>query len=264
LLTVETTSLTPPLLQIRGLRKSFGAHQILKGVDLDVRKGEVVSIIGSSGSGKTTLLRCVNLLEEFEGGQVLLDEEAIGYREAGGRRVRLKDRDLARQRAKTGMVFQSFNLFPHLTAAGNVMLGLRKVKGMAKAEARAVAENWLRRVGLGERVDHAPSQLSGGQQQRVAIARALAMDPKLVLLDEITSALDPELVNEVLATVKELANDGATMLLVTHEMRFAREVSDTVVFMEKGQVSEKGPPSQIYGAPQHPRLVEFLRGTRDH
>jgi polar amino acid transport system ATP-binding protein len=260
----DTSAPARPLLQIRGLRKRFGHNEILKGVDLDVRQGEVVSIIGSSGSGKTTLLRCVNLLEEFEGGEVLLDGEAVGYRQRGGRRVRLKDRELARQRAKTGMVFQQFNLFPHLSAAGNVMLGLRKVKRMPKAEAREVAETWLRRVGLGERADHAPSQLSGGQQQRVAIARALAMDPKLVLLDEITSALDPELVNEVLATVKELAADGATMLLVTHEMRFARDVSNTVVFMEKGQVAEKGPPSAIYGNPQHPRLVEFLRGTRDH
>jgi polar amino acid transport system ATP-binding protein len=252
-----------PLLQIRGLHKRFGSNEILKGVDLDVHKGEVISIIGSSGSGKTTLLRCVNLLEEFEAGEVVLDGEAIGYRQTGGRRIRLKDRELARQRAKTGMVFQSFNLFPHLTAAGNVMLGLRKVKRLSKAEARSVAETWLTRVGLGARMDHSPSQLSGGQQQRVAIARALAMDPKLVLLDEITSALDPELVNEVLATVKALAADGATMLIVTHEMRFARDVSHQVMFMEKGQVAEKGPPAAIFGAPQHPRLVEFLRGTRD-
>ena len=254
----------PPLLQIRGLRKSFGANEILKGVDLDVRRGEVVSIIGSSGSGKTTLLRCVNLLEEFEGGAVLLDGEPVGYREQAGRRLRLKDRELARQRAMTGMVFQSFNLFPHLSAAGNVMLGLRKVKGMGKPEARAVAERWLARVGLAERADHAPSQLSGGQQQRVAIARALAMEPKLVLLDEITSALDPELVGEVLATVKALAGEGATLLLVTHEMRFARDVSSTVVFMEKGLVAERGPPGAVFGDPRHPRLIEFLRGTRDH
>ena len=260
----ETPAPARPLLAIRGLRKSFGATEILKGVDLDVRQGEVVSIIGSSGSGKTTLLRCVNLLEEFQGGEVLLDGEPVGYREQAGRRLRLKDRDLARQRAQTGMVFQSFNLFPHLSAAGNVMLGLRKVKGMGKAEARAVAERWLARVGLAERADHAPSQLSGGQQQRVAIARALAMEPKLVLLDEITSALDPELVGEVLATVKALAGEGATLLLVTHEMRFARDVSNTVVFMEKGLVAERGPPGDLFGNPRHPRLIEFLRGTRDH
>jgi len=264
LLSADTPAAARPLLKIEGLRKCFGANEILKGVDLDVRQGEVVSIIGSSGSGKTTLLRCVNLLEEFEGGVVLLDGEPIGYRQNGSRRVRLKDRELARQRAMTGMVFQSFNLFPHLSAAGNVMLGLRKVKGMGKAEARAVAERWLGRVGLAERADHAPSQLSGGQQQRVAIARALAMEPKLVLLDEITSALDPELVGEVLAIVKTLAGEGATLLLVTHEMRFARDVSHTVVFMEKGLVAERGPPSEVFGAPKHPRLIEFLRGTRDH
>ena len=253
-----------PLLQIEGLRKRFGANEILKGVDLEVRQGEVVSIIGSSGSGKTTLLRCVNLLEDFEGGAVQLDGEPIGYRQHGAKRVRLKDRELARQRAMTGMVFQSFNLFPHLSAAGNVMLGLRKVRRMNKAEARSVAECWLGRVGLADRADHAPSQLSGGQQQRVAIARALAMKPKLVLLDEITSALDPELVGEVLATVKALAGEGVTLLLVTHEMRFARDVSNTVVFMEKGLVAEQGSPDAIFGAPQHPRLIEFLRGTRNH
>ncbi|RYC30385.1 amino acid ABC transporter ATP-binding protein [Lichenibacterium minor] len=259
----DTPAAARPLLRIQGLHKRFGATEILKGVDLDVHRGEVVSIIGSSGSGKTTLLRCVNLLEEFEGGEVVLDGEAVGYRRSGDKRIRLKDRELARQRAMTGMVFQSFNLFPHLSAAGNVMLGLRKVRGMGRAEARAVAERWLGRVGLAERADHAPSQLSGGQQQRVAIARALAMEPKLVLLDEITSALDPELVGEVLATVKALAVEGATLLLVTHEMRFARDVSNTVVFMEKGLVAEQGPPKAVFGAPKHPRLVEFLRGTRD-
>ncbi len=210
------------------------------------------------------LLRCVNLLEEFEGGDVLLDGEPVGYRRQNDRRVRLKDRELARRRAMTGMAFQSLNLFPHLSAAGNVMLGLRKVKGMGKAEARALAERWLGRVGLAERADHAPSQLSGGQQQRVAIAPALAMEPKLVLLDEITSAVDPELVGEVLATVKALAGEGTTLLLVTHEIRFARDLSNTVVFMEKGLVAEQGSPSEIFGAPRHPRLLEFLRGTRDH
>jgi polar amino acid transport system ATP-binding protein len=251
-----------PLLQIKALRKRFGDVEVLKGVDLDVHEKEVVSIIGSSGSGKTTLLRCVNLLEEFEDGEVLLDGESIGYRVQGTKRRRLRDRELSRQRAMTGMVFQSFNLFPHLSAAGNVMLGLRKVKGIAKPEARAIAEKWLGRVGLAERVDHHPSQLSGGQQQRVAIARALAMNPKLVLLDEITSALDPELVQEVLATVKALAAEGATLLLVTHEMRFARDVSHRVVFMEKGQIAEQGPPSEIFGNPRSARLAEFLGGAR--
>lgn len=251
-----------PLLQIKALRKRFGEVEVLKGVDLDVHEKEVVSIIGSSGSGKTTLLRCVNLMEEFEGGEVLLDGESIGYRVDGAKRRRLRDRELSRQRSMTGMVFQSFNLFPHLSAAGNVMLGLRKVKGIATTEARAIAEKWLTRVGLAERFDHYPSQLSGGQQQRVAIARALAMNPKLVLLDEITSALDPELVQEVLTTVKALAAEGATLLLVTHEMRFARDVSHRVVFMEKGQIAEQGPPSEIFGNPRNPRLAEFLGGAR--
>ena len=252
-----------PLLQIRALTKRFDALEVLKGVDLDVRQGEVVSVIGSSGSGKTTLLRCVNLLEEFDGGEILIDGEAIGYRMDGSRRRRLKDRELSRQRAMTGMVFQSFNLFPHLTALGNVALGLTKVRGMAKSEARALAADWLGRVGLAGHTGHYPSQLSGGQQQRVAIARALAMNPKLVLLDEITSALDPELVQEVLQTVKAIAGDGATLLIVTHEMRFARDVSNSVVFMEKGRIAEAGPPAEIFNNPRSPRLMEFLRSSRD-
>ncbi len=252
-----------PLLQIRALTKRFDALEVLKGVDLDVHEGQVVSVIGSSGSGKTTLLRCVNLLEEFDGGEILIDGEAIGYRVDGQRRRRLKDRELSRQRAMTGMVFQSFNLFPHLTALGNVALGLTKVKGMAKSEARALAANWLGRVGLGGHTGHYPNQLSGGQQQRVAIARALAMNPKLVLLDEITSALDPELVQEVLQTVKTIAGEGATLLIVTHEMRFARDVSHSVVFMEKGRIAEVGPPAEIFNNPRSPRLIEFLRSSRD-
>jgi polar amino acid transport system ATP-binding protein len=251
-----------PLLQIQALRKRFHDLEVLKGVDLTVSEREVVSIIGSSGSGKTTLLRCVNLLEEFDDGRILLDGEPIGYRVDGERRRRLPDRELSRQRSMTGMVFQSFNLFPHLTAAGNVMLGLRKVRGLSKEESRSIAETWLGRVGLAQRVDHYPSQLSGGQQQRVAIARALAMNPKLVLLDEITSALDPELVQEVLVTVKSLADEGATLLIVTHEMRFARDVSHRVVFMEQGQIAEQGPPSAIFESPRSPRLAEFLRSAR--
>jgi len=251
-----------PLLAIRGLTKRFGSTEVLKGVDLDLNQREGVSIIGSSGSGKTTLLRCVNLLEEYQGGDIVLDGETIGYRSANGRRHRLGDRELSRQRSMTGMVFQSFNLFPHLTAAGNVMLGLRKVLKLPRAEARAIAEKWLSRVGLAARADHYPSQLSGGQQQRVAIARALAMNPKLVLLDEVTSALDPELVQEVLNTVKSIAEDGATLLIVTHEMRFARDVSNRVVFMEQGRIVEDGPPAQIFGNPNSSRLAEFLRNTR--
>lgn len=258
-----TDTNSQPLLELRGLRKSFGTNEILKGVDLVVRPREVVSIIGSSGSGKTTLLRCVNLLEEFQGGEVVLDGESIGYRtDAGGRRRRLSDGELSRQRAMTGMVFQNFNLFPHLTAARNVMLGLVKVRRMPKDEARAVAEAWLTRVGLRERAEHFPSQLSGGQQQRVAIARALAMDPKLVLLDEVTSALDPELVQEVLATIKSIADEGATLLIVTHEMRFARDVSHRVVFMEQGQIADDAPPDVIFGPGRSERLTAFLASSR--
>jgi polar amino acid transport system ATP-binding protein len=251
-----------PLLEIQGLRKRFGTVEVLQGVDLTVNAREVVSIIGSSGSGKTTLLRCVNLLEDFQEGRILLDREPIGYHTEAGRRRRLNDRELSRQRAMTGMVFQSFNLFPHLTAAGNVMLGLRKVRRIEKAKARSIAEEWLGRVGLGARMDHYPSQLSGGQQQRVAIARALAMDPKLVLLDEITSALDPELVQEVLLTVQNLAHSGATLLIVTHEMRFARDVSHRVVFMDHGQIVEQGPPAELFERPKSTRLAEFLRSSR--
>ncbi len=255
---------TTALLQIKNLRKQYGAVEVLKGVDLSLNKGEVVSIIGSSGSGKTTLLRCVNLLEEFQHGEIVLDGEVIGYQSSiDGQRHRLKDRELSRQRSMTGMVFQSFNLFPHLNAAGNVMLGLRKVRRMGQAEAREIAEKWLDRVGLLARKDNFPSQLSGGQQQRVAIARALAMNPKLVLLDEITSALDPELVQEVLTTVKSIADDGATLLLVTHEMRFARDVSNRVVFMEQGRIIEDDTPDEIFNRPKNERLASFLKSTRN-
>jgi polar amino acid transport system ATP-binding protein len=253
---------TDPLLEIQGLRKRFGTAEVLRGIDLSVNAREVVSIIGSSGSGKTTLLRCVNLLEDFQDGRILLDQESIGYHTGAGHRRRLNDRELSRQRSMTGMVFQSFNLFPHLTAAGNVMLGLRKVRRLDKEKARTIAEDWLGRVGLGARMDHYPSQLSGGQQQRVAIARALAMDPKLVLLDEITSALDPELVQEVLLTVKGLADGGTTLLIVTHEMRFARDVSHRVVFMDHGKIVEQGPPSELFEQPKSTRLAEFLRSSR--
>jgi polar amino acid transport system ATP-binding protein len=248
-----------PILTISDLVKSFGSHAILRGVGLDVFAGDVVSIIGASGSGKTTLLRCVDLLEEFEGGAIRLDGAELGYRsEPNGRRVRLPGRVLARQRSHIGMVFQSYNLFPHLTALRNVMLGLTKVRGLPAAEARTRAEAWLDRVGLAERRDHYPSALSGGQQQRVAIARALAMEPRLLLLDEVTSALDPELVQEVLLTVRSLAEAGMTMLIVTHEMRFARQVSTRAVFMHDGAILEQGPPAELFGRPQAPRLIDFL------
>jgi polar amino acid transport system ATP-binding protein len=247
-----------PILTIKNLTKTFGASAVLRGVDLEVFPRDVISIIGASGSGKTTLLRCIDLLEEFDSGEIRLDGEILGYRDKGGRHRRLPGRELARQRARMGMVFQSYNLFPHLTAAQNIMLGLRKVRGMATAEARAVAEGWLDRVGLADRRDHHPSALSGGQQQRVAIARALAMEPRLVLLDEVTSALDPELVQEVLLTIRGLAEAGTTMLIVTHEMRFARQVSTRVVFMDGGAVREQGPPNEIFGNPKAQRLRDFL------
>ena len=246
-----------PVVAIRGVTKSFGANQVLAGVDLDVHKGEVVSVIGPSGSGKTTLLRCINFLESYDGGSIKVDGVEVGYRGDGGRRPR-SERELAKIRAETAMVFQMFYLFPHLTAAQNVMLGLRKVRRMEKPKARALAERWLDRVGLSDKHDSLPSQLSGGQQQRVGIARAVAMDPKVLLLDEITSALDPELVGEVLAVVRQLADEGMTMIVVTHEMAFAREVSNRVVFMEGGRIQVEGPPDTVLRNPTHERLKAFL------
>jgi polar amino acid transport system ATP-binding protein len=249
-----------PLVRVRGLTKSFGTNQVLKGVDLDVMKGQVVSVIGASGSGKTTLLRCVNLLETYDGGSIEVDGVEVGYTDANGRRRPRGERELARIRADIGMVFQLFNLFPHLTARDNVVLGLRKVRGMDRAQAREVAEQWLVRVGLADKLESLPIELSGGQQQRVGIARAVAMSPKVLLLDEITSALDPELVGEVLTVVRELANDGMTMILVTHEMSFARDVSSRVIFMDAGRVAVEGPPNEVFSrqAQTHERLRSFL------
>ncbi|KNY14477.1 ATP-binding protein [Shinella sp. SUS2] len=246
-------------LDIKGLRKTYGQNEVLKSVDCAVEEGEVISIIGSSGSGKTTMLRCINMLEEFQGGTIRLDGEEIGYHAEGAKRRRKSEKEIARQRALTGMAFQQFNLFPHMTAAENVMLGLVKVKKMAKPEARAIAEKWLDRVGLAARTNHYPGQLSGGQQQRVAIARAIAMSPRLMLFDEVTSALDPELVGEVLQVIKGLAADGMTMLLVTHEMRFAFEVSSRVIFMNQGVICEEGDPREMFVRPKTERLAEFLK-----
>ncbi|MBY3343158.1 amino acid ABC transporter ATP-binding protein [Rhizobium laguerreae] len=247
------------ILDIQGLRKTYGIHEVLKGVDCAVEEGEVISIIGSSGSGKTTLLRCINMLEEFQGGTISLDGEEIGYRAEGVTRRRKSEKEIARQRALTGMAFQQFNLFPHMSAAENVMLGLVKVKKMAKPDARTIAEKWLDRVGLSARSNHYPGQLSGGQQQRVAIARAIAMSPRLMLFDEVTSALDPELVGEVLQVIKGLAADGMTMLLVTHEMRFAYDVSSRVIFMNQGVICEEGDPKDMFVHPKTERLAEFLK-----
>jgi len=249
------------LLEIRNLHKSFGVVEVLKGVDCGMRAGEVISVIGSSGSGKTTMLRCINMLEDFQGGSILIDGEEIGYVTAGGVRRRKSEGEIARQRALTGMAFQQFNLFPHMTAVGNVMLGLVKVKRMKRDEARAVAERWLDRVGLLDRAERYPGQLSGGQQQRVAIARAIAMNPKLMLFDEVTSALDPELVNEVLQVIKALAADGMSMVVVTHEMRFAYEVSTRVIFMNQGRIGEEGDPREMFNRPRTERLAEFLKSS---
>ena len=239
--------------------KAFHHSRVLHGVDLQVHRGEVVVLLGPSGSGKTTLLRCINQLESIDGGRIFVDGELMGYRVKRGHLYRLKDSEIAAQRRDIGMVFQRFNLFPHMTALHNVMEGPIQVKGESKAAARQRAEALLTRVGLADRMLHYPAQLSGGQQQRVAIARALAMQPKLMLFDEPTSALDPELVDEVLAVMKELAREGTTMIVVTHEMSFARDVADRVVFMSDGVVVEEGLPSQVLTHPQHERTRAFLK-----
>ncbi|TVQ28835.1 MAG: amino acid ABC transporter ATP-binding protein [Geminicoccaceae bacterium] len=247
-----------PLLRAIDIHKSYDQTEVLKGIDLEVYQGQVVALIGSSGSGKTTFLRCVNLLEEYQQGEIDLDGQPIGYRMANGRRQRLSERAVSAQRARIGFVFQSFNLFPHMTAEQNVMLGLTKVRGMASGEARERARSWLDRVGLSQRRDHYPYQLSGGQQQRVAIARAVAMEPRLVLFDEVTSALDPELVAEVLGVMQDLAKSGMTMIVVSHEMLFVRDVADRVVFMDGGRIVQEGPPAQVFKNPESERLRAFL------
>lgn len=244
------------LVQIRGLKKSFGATRVLDGVDLDVARGEAVCVIGPSGSGKTTLLRCINLLESYDDGSIKVDGVEVGFDD---NRRRRSERALAPIRADIGMVFQLFNLFPHLSALDNVMLGLTKVRGIAKAEAKDRATHWLARVGLSDKLQNLPSQLSGGQQQRVGIARAVAMEPKVLLLDEITSALDPELVGEVLSVVQGLARDGMTMIVVTHEMTFARDVGSRIVFMDDGHVVVDGPSRDVLAnAASNERLKSFL------
>ena len=250
--------MTAPLLAIRNVTKTFGTYQALRGVSLDVRAGQVLCLIGGSGSGKTTLLRCVNQIIQPDGGGIWLEGDLLGRRLDGDRLHRLSEREIARQRLATGMVFQRFNLFPHLTALGNVMEGPVQVQGRDRASARTEAMDLLSRVGLAAKADNYPAQLSGGQQQRVAIARALAMKPKLMLFDEPTSALDPELVGEVLAVMRELARSGMTMMVVTHELGFAREVADSVAFMDSGTIVEYGPPAQVLGAPREKRTQDFL------
>ena len=250
--------MTQPLVAIRSVSKNFGEFQALNKVSLDVRSGEVLCLIGASGSGKTTLLRCINQLTSIDSGGIWLDGELLGVREEGGRLHRLTERQIARQRLKTGMVFQRFNLFPHKTALENITEGPVQVQGRKPEEARAEATELLRRVGLAAKADAYPSQLSGGQQQRVAIARALAMKPMLMLFDEPTSALDPELVGEVLAVMKELARSGMTMMVVTHELGFAREVADTVIYMDHGAIVESGPAAEVLGSPRELRTKSFL------
>jgi polar amino acid transport system ATP-binding protein len=250
--------MTRPLVAIRSVSKNFGEFQALKQVSLDVWSGEVLCLIGASGSGKTTLLRCINQLTSVDSGGIWLDGELLGLREEGELLHRLTPQQIARQRLKTGMVFQRFNLFPHKTALENITEGPVQVQGRKREDARAEAMELLRRVGLAAKADAYPAQLSGGQQQRVAIARALAMKPMLMLFDEPTSALDPELVGEVLSVMKELARSGMTMMVVTHELGFAREVADKVVYMDHGAVVESGPAADVLGAPREARTQSFL------
>lgn len=256
-----------PVLRIVDLHKRFGLLEVLRGISLDVHPGHVVAVVGASGSGKTTLLRCVNALEDYQKGRIYLEEELIGYQETDGRLVRLPESRIARQRAELGMVFQSYNLFPHMTVLDNVALGLVHVQKKPRAEAERVALSWLERVGLADKIKAYPFQLSGGQQQRVAIARAVAMQPKVMLFDEVTSALDPELIGEVLTVMQDLARSGQTMLVVSHEMIFVRDVAHRVVFMDGGVIAEQGPPDEILLHPQTERLQAFLarfRGVFGH
>ncbi|GGO85540.1 ATP-binding protein [Wenjunlia tyrosinilytica] len=247
-----------PMVKAEGVHKSFGLVPVLKGIDLEVQPQEVFCLVGPSGSGKSTFLRCINHLEKINAGRLSVDGELVGYRERGDRLYELKDREVAAKRRDIGMVFQRFNLFPHMTALGNVMEAPIQVKGESKSVARERALKLLDRVGLADKAHSYPTQLSGGQQQRVAIARALAMQPKLMLFDEPTSALDPELVGEVLDVMRGLAEDGMTMIVVTHEMGFAREVGDALVFMDDGVVVEAGHPREVLTNPQHERTKAFL------
>jgi polar amino acid transport system ATP-binding protein len=240
------------------VHKRFGRVEVLKGISLEVQRGEVLCLLGPSGSGKSTFLRCINHLEKIDAGRLWVDGELVGYRQAGGKLYELREREIARKRAEIGMVFQHFNLFGHMTALENVTCAPIRVGGVAREQARARATELLARVGLDDKLGAYPAQLSGGQQQRVAIARALAMDPKLMMFDEPTSALDPELVGEVLQAIRELARDGMTMIVVTHELGFAREVADSAIFMDDGVVVEAGAPAELLESPREQRTREFL------
>jgi polar amino acid transport system ATP-binding protein len=246
------------MVKAEGVHKRFGRQEVLKGITLEVMAGEVVCLLGPSGSGKSTFLRCINHLEKINAGRLSVDGELVGYRQVGDKLHELRESEVARKRAEIGMVFQHFNLFPHMTAVENVTCAPIHVKGVARDQARARGRELLDRVGLADKLDSYPAQLSGGQQQRVAIARALAMEPKLMLFDEPTSALDPELVGEVLQAMQQLAREGMTMIVVTHEIGFAREVADTVVFIDGGVVVESGPPSEVLANPRHERTKAFL------
>jgi ABC-type polar amino acid transport system ATPase subunit len=247
-----------PMVHAESVSKSFGTNRVLRSISLTVNAGEVLCIVGPSGSGKSTFLRCINHLERVDAGWLSVEGQLVGYRQKGDKLYELKPKEAAFQRREIGMVFQRFNLFPHLTAVENIIQAPMRVKRISKAKATARAIELLERVGLGDKGDHYPAHLSGGQQQRVAIARALAMDPKLMLFDEPTSALDPELVGEVLDVMKELAASGMTMIVVTHEMGFAREVADSLVFMDDGVVVESGDPRQVLTDPQQERTRAFL------
>ena len=251
---MSDTSETSPIIDIQSLRKSFGSNEVLKGIDLQVQAGEVIAIIGKSGSGKSTLLRCINGLEVFQHGSLTVSGKPL---------LHGNPKAMRELRQSVGMIFQNFNLFPHLTVGKNIMLAPRLVKLQGNEAGMAEARKLLTRVGLAEKFDAWPDELSGGQQQRVAIARALAMQPAVLLCDEITSALDPELVGEVLKVVESLAQEGMTLLMVTHEMSFARRVSDRVIFMHQGRVHEMGPPAALFGSPQTPELQQFLSTLAD-
>jgi len=249
---------TDLVLHAEDVHKRFGRLEVLRGVSLRVRRGEVVVIVGASGSGKTTLIRCLNHLEKVDEGRIKVNGHLIGYRERNGRLVEDRERNIARQRQEIGMVFQRFNLFPHLTALGNIIEAPIQVRGQPKAEAVATARALLTRIGLADKENAYPAQLSGGQQQRVAIARALAMRPALMLFDEPTSALDPEMIGEVLEVMKELAREGMTMIVVSHEMGFAREVADRIIMMDDGRIIEEAPPARFFTAPEQERTRAFL------
>jgi polar amino acid transport system ATP-binding protein len=256
--------MTEPVVKAESVHKSFGRLEVLKGISMEVKRGEAVCLLGPSGSGKSTFLRCINHLEKIDAGRIWVGGELVGYRQAGGKLYELRDSEIVTARAKIGMVFQRFNLFPHMTALENVMLAPQVVLRQKAGEVRERAQKLLDRVGLSDKLDAYPARLSGGQQQRVAIARALAMEPEVMLFDEVTSALDPELIKEVLDVMRELAAEGMTMVVVTHEIGFARDVADEVVLMDGGVIVEHGPPEQVLENPKEERTKRFLGLVLEH